>query len=145
MEYLILLLIYLSLPWIVNHKLLPVESVLLMSPIESVIVPYLLMALLVFIFTYILLIIRAMRTCPVQKTQAGNVRSWGISSGWKLSALSSLFATFFYVLVHYLPILTVPFLAISILPYATDIGYGFFLMIGAFGGFFLGRAFIGLC
>lgn len=142
MEYLILFIVYWLIPIIVSRLILPKHQLLMMSPMQSIITPYIVIGLMIYVFTVILTIIRALRTCPVEKDQT---RSYGITSGLKLGFSSSIVGALMYFVVGILPMLMLPFLAISVLPYSTEIGEGFYVAIGGFIGYWLGRIFIGIC
>ena len=142
MEYLVLFIVYWLIPIIVSRFILPKHQLLMMSPMQSIITPYIVIGLMIFVFTLILNAVRTLRTCPVEKDQP---RSYGVTSGLKLGLSSSILGALMYFIVGIIPMLMVPFLAISILPYATEIGEGFYVAIGGFIGYWLGRIFIGIC
>ena len=142
MEYLVLFIVYWLIPIIVSRFILPKHQLLMMSPMQSIITPYIVIGLMICASTLILTFVRALRTCPVEKDQP---RSYGITSGLKLGLSSSILGALMYFIVGIIPMLMVPFLAISILPYSTEIGEGFYVAIGGFIGYWLGRLFIGIC
>jgi hypothetical protein len=98
--------------------------------------------MVVFVMTLLFNMIRALRTCPTEKDHP---RSWGFLGGLKLGLFSAIFATLMYIIVGLFSVLVVPFIAISILPYATTIGEGFYVALGGFLGYWFGRLFIDLC
>jgi len=142
MEYLILFISYWLIPIIVTRYILPKDELLLMSTFQSIVMPYLIIAAMVFVLTIILNMVRAIRTCPTEKDKP---RSWGFSGGIKLGIFSAVFATLMYLVVGIFPVLTLPFIALSVLPYSTEIGEGFYVALGGFLGYWFGRPFIGLC
>ena len=142
MEYLILFVSYWAVPIITTRYILPKDDLLMMSTFKSIVMPYITIAAFIFVLTLIMNIIRAIRTCPVEKDQP---RPWGLSGGIKLGIFSSVFAALMYLVVGMFPVLTLPFVALSILPYSTEIGEGFYVALGAFLGYWFGRPFIGLC
>lgn len=142
MEYPILLIVYWFIPIIVSRYVLPKERLLMMSPIQSVIVPYIVIGSMIYIITTLFSIIQTYINCPTKNNQQ---KPYGIISGLKLGVLASLGGLLIYYLVRIIPMLMLPFLAISILPYSTIIGEGFYVAMGSFLGYWLGRIFIATC
>ena len=122
MEYLILFISFWIVPLIVGRFILTKETLLMMSPLKSIIMPYLVIDLFIYLITVGLTMIRAIRTCPVE---ADKPRSIGVSSGLKLGFSSAIIAITMYVIIGMFPVLMMPFIALSILPYSTQIGEGF--------------------
>jgi membrane-associated HD superfamily phosphohydrolase len=144
MEYLILLLIFFFAPLIIGRFFLTKSDLLLMTPFKATILPYLILAFFIYVITFILTVIRAIRTCPTP-TETNQLRSFGIVAGLKLGLFTSIFACLMYLMIAIFPILTVPFIAVTIIPNAIEIGEGFYVAIGGFIGYWLGRMFINLC
>ncbi len=142
MEYFILFGSYWLIPIITTKFILPKNELLVMSPFKSIILPYIVIAILIYIITLILNMIRAVRTCPKEADQS---QPFGFFSGTKLSLFATIGAIIMYIVINLFPVLNMPFIAISILPYASEIGLGFYAAVGAFLGYWFGRPFIGLC
>ena len=136
-EYIILFILYWLVPMVMNYYILPPEDLLMMSTFKGIVIPYVIIAILIIILTIILNMIRSIRTC--------SPRSWGLLGGIKLSIFASFSAIIMNLITDMLPVLISPFIAISILPYSTQIGKGFYVALGAFMGYWVGRSFISLC
>jgi hypothetical protein len=104
--------------------------------------PYISIAIIIYITTFIISVIRSSRKCTTDQ----NKQTWyGIFSGLKLGIFTSLFGCIMYFIVMIVPLLTLPFLAISVLPNSTAIGQGFYVALGGFIGYWFGRIFINVC
>src|SRR5579862_9734357 len=119
MEYFILFVLIWLAPIISSKYFLTQDDLLLMSPLKSIIMPYIYLGVIIYVITALLTIIRAIRVC---KTEQNKETWWGVKTGLKLGILTSIFGVLMYLLVGIFPVLTLPFLAISILPRATQIG-----------------------
>src|SRR5688572_22791566 len=111
MEYFILFILLWIIPLITNHLILPPSEILMMSPIEGQLAPYLIIALLIFTVTLLLNMSRAIRVCG---TTPESKHSWGIYTGLKLASLTALFGCLSYYLIQIFQFLILPFIAISI-------------------------------
>ena len=142
MEYILFFILLLIIPLITNHLILPPSEILMMSPIEGTLAPYIVVGILIFMTTFLITMSRAVRTCG---TTPDSKPSWGIYTGLKLGGLTTVFGCFAYYLIHVFQFLILPFISVSILPYASDIGQGFYVALGAYIGFLVGYPFIGIC
>ena len=142
MEYFILFILMWLAPMISFHFILTRDDLLLMSPIESLIMPYVSIAIIIYLITLVITMVRAARIC---QTNQNKVTWWGFFSGLKLGFFTSICGALMYLLVEMYPLLTMPFLAISVLPNATNIGKGFYVALGGFIAYWFGRMFVGLC
>jgi hypothetical protein len=118
---------------------LPPASLLMMSPIRSLIMPYFLMIFLTIVFTLILHIIRVTRNC-----QSHQVAS-GLKRGLIISFITSGFSLLGYALTIMFPVLLLPFISISILPWSTLIGESFYLTLIGCLGYAISQLFLPLC
>lgn len=142
MESIISFLFYWSSPILMSKYLLPPQRLLLMSPFQSLVMPYLVIAAMIFVITVLFNVVKAIRTCPIEPNKP---RSLGFLTGVRIAIFASLYSTIMYLIVNVFPELTSPFLAISILPYATEIGKGLYIAMAGMLGYWFGRLFTPLC
>lgn len=141
-NYLILILLLGISPSIMNHWLLPKDTLLLMPLILSIIAPYLLLGLIILIITVIFNMVQTATQCT---SQANKTASWGFTSGLKLGLLTTLTSLSLYLITNLYPLISSPFLSISILPYGAEISQAFFVSMAGAIGYRIGRIFIDIC
>jgi len=139
METLILILSLWPIRWLTNHYLFPTGARLMMAPILAQVLIFLIMGGLTLAIVLILTIIKAIGQCPKEK------KSWGFVSGLRNGLISAITAGFGLFLSVAFPFLLTPFISLSILPFATEIGEGFYWALGGFYGYWMSQLFLGLC
>jgi hypothetical protein len=142
MAVLILFILFLLVPVIIKNNFLTKEKLLMMSPIWSIITPYITIYIVIYILVQLFTIISALRTCSTDQSKH---RSYGLVSGMKLGLMSGMTACLAYLCSNLYPILTLPFLAFSALPYSTEIGKSLYLAFGGLIGYYFGQLFVNIC
>ncbi len=139
MQYLGLSVLLGSVRPLTTQFFLPPKELLMLSPLRSLILPYLVMIGLSFILTFVLHLIRVTRNC--QSHQVAD----GLKRGSIVSLITTGFSMLGYALPSMFPALLLPFISISILPMSTLIGESFyFTVLGCF-GYWLSQLFLPLC
>ena len=139
MEYLGLSILLGSVRPLTTQFFLTPAELLLMSPLRSLILPYLLMILMTFVFTMVLHFVRVVRNCQSHQV------SPGLKRGLIVSLMTSCFSLLGYALTIIFPALLMPFISISILPRSTLIGESFYFTILGCLGYWISQLFLPLC
>lgn len=142
MEYLILFISYIIIPYVILTVIFPKEALYLMSPGAGTILPVLSIGFLIWLVTILINMIRAIRVCPYNPN---GERAWGLASGLTLGLMAAIVGVVGLVVLKYLPILEKPFISITQLPNPELIAKCFYSAIGATTGYWMSRTIVSLC
>jgi hypothetical protein len=145
MEYFLMIASFTAIPLIVNQYLLPESNLLLLSPLQSTILPYLTIFAICLGVIVLINMSRALRTCPSDDTKW---RSLGLTSGFELGLTSSSIAIALYIFISLNPRFKefiIQFIRFVPQPYTSDVAGGLYLMIGGFVGYWFSRIFTTIC
>ncbi len=124
--------------FVIMNFIVPPSQLLMMSPIKSQLAPYIIITLAIYIITLLVNMIRAVRNCQDSHTI-------GLYTGLSKALITIGFTLLTYYGLAKYPQLIIPFLSVSILPYATLLGEGFYVTLGSTIGYGLSDRLFSVC